>query len=145
MQLVESLHLVHTLSTPQRLVWNATLTDGMASFFIRQGDTGRPLAVLLKNQDGSDAVIPVASTCVFKMTQRQTGHVVTGAAALSGANLNIATYPFSNALDTAQPGIYDAVWLVTYPAAGGVETFPTNGRGVNGYTVEVAAIAPDRP
>ncbi len=112
----------------------------MADFTIRSGDTGRPLVVLLKNQDGSDAIIPGGTTCVFNMVHRQTRHSVTPAAvALANSpfstNGNQVTVSFE-AADTQYPGVYDAVWLVTYPG-GLVETFPTSSRGVAGYSVEV--------
>lgn len=129
---------VSTVGSPRKFVWGAALEDNMASFWVRQGDTGRPLAVLLKNLDGSDASVPAGTTCAFSMTQRQTGHVVQAVAALAdgpapGSN-NQATVNF----DTTRPGLYDAVWVVTYPG-GGVETFPTSSRGVDGYVVEVVS------
>jgi hypothetical protein len=112
------------------------MLDAVASFWIRQGDTGRALVVLLKNMDGSDAVMPAGTTCQFTMVQRQTGHTVTAAAMLAdgpnpGSN-NQATIP---TFDTTQPGLYDATWVVTYPDAGGTETFPTRGGGVGAWTV----------
>jgi hypothetical protein len=111
---------VETACPPFRVVWNADMLDAVAAFWIRSGDTGRPLVVLLKNTDGSDPPIPAGSTCRFTMVQQQTGHVVTGAAALAAGptagSYTQATYPFSNSADTAEPGDYDATWLVTYPS-----------------------------
>ena len=58
----------------------------MASFFVRQGDTCRPLAVLLKNQDGSDVGVPYGTTATLKLVNHQTGHVVQGACTLAPGN-----------------------------------------------------------
>lgn len=128
---------VQPQSAPQRLVWSATLVDGMAAFQIRQGDTGRPLSVLFKNQDGSDATLPSETSCQFTMVQRQTGHVVTGPASLSGASNNVAVYPFSNPADTAQPGLYDAAWVMTYPSAGTVVAAGSDGVSLPVDTINV--------
>lgn len=133
---------VATLSSPQRLVWPADMVDNMASFKIRQGDTGRPLVVLLKNQDGSDAVIPPGSTCQFSMVNRQTGHAVSGAALLgngpNSVNGNQATYPFLDPADTAQAGLYDAEWLVTYPSASTAVAAGSDGVALPQSTINVA-------
>jgi hypothetical protein len=138
---VLAVRTVETVSAPRRFVWSASLTDGMASFWIREGDTGRPLAVLFKNLDGSDVMVPSGTTCVFTMVDQDTGHTVSGAATLAddpnvpGTN-NMATYPFSNPADTAHPGLYDATWVLTYPG-GATETFPTSSLGTNSFVIEV--------
>lgn len=146
---------VQIVSSPFRVAWNATLEDGMASFWIRSGDTGRPLSVLLRNMDGSDVVMPPGTTVLFSMIQRLTGFVVSGDATLSdGPNVgsnNMATYPFSDPNDTSQPGLYDAEWVVTYPGGAGIETFPTRSSPRVGsawtvqtsFTVEVVPVQGD--
>src|SRR6185369_8451580 len=101
-------------------------------FELRQGDTGRLLQVRVKNADGTDTLIPNGTTAQFRMVHRQSGHVVTGVASIGnppgGTNNNQLSYTFAGS-DSAQVGVYDAVFVATYPLGGGTETFPTCSNG----------------
>lgn len=91
----------------------------MADVEITQGDFGAPSAVSvsLRNADGSRYIPDPASTIAIKLTRREDGHTITGACSLtttySAAGDEVTWTPAEG--DTAEPGLYDAQWMVTNP------------------------------
>lgn len=107
----------------------------MVRFEIRQGNYGRVLSVKLRNDDGSAwTALPNTSTATFTMMHQATGHTVSGAAVIGGANRDTLSYTFADG-DTDREGLYDA-WFDVLHVGGANETFPTCD-GTNGLVVEV--------
>lgn len=107
---------------------------------IKQGDTEPPCRAILKDVDGTLAIIQAGDVVTFRMTPQHPGlrGDISATATVNDANAGDVQYNFV-AADTATVGLYNAEFHIAY--AGGVrgKTFPTDGYIV--VNVEPKAVA----
>ena len=109
----------------------------MIGFTIKKGDRREPLTVTLRGSDGQAADLSGLAPAAITFRMRKAGAAVSTVDAAvtrieSPATAGRVTYEWA-AGDTAEPGLYDAEWEVTF-ADGKPATFPSEGF----FTIHVA-------
>lgn len=96
-----------------------------ASFFIKQNDTGPSIQAVLTDSTGRTRSMTNASSVRFNMSKEDGTNVISGGiGAIDNAAKGMVSYAWQ-AGDTAEAGIYNAEFEITY-VNDQVETFPNN-------------------